>query len=157
MTAERFQAKLERWSRRNPKEIKRELDDIGRDLVKTVNREHLSGPKMPRGQTSRTRPTIDSKGPLRTKTSARVSVRPGRVVAEVRNTHGLAATLHEGAVRTSRGGKPFIFRDERSGRWVITHRIRIPGRPFVQAPVQNELQKNLERLAKRLTRSYEQA
>ena len=141
-----------RWARRFPQDLRAELDDVADDMRDVARREHLSGPRMPIGQTSDTHPTIASKGPLRSKTDTRVAVTGGRVTAQVRNTHGLARTLHDGKVVIARG-RPFRF--PVGDRWVITHKIRIPARPFLTAPIKKRKPKILDRLAKRMTRSYE--
>ena len=110
---------------------------------------------MPVGQSDTNNPTIDSKGPLRNSLRVRVKVSGRKVNAQIESRHGLASVHHEGRVETAKAGKPFVF--EIDGRTVVTDRVKMPKRPFLQAPLDAEQQAILDMLKDAMVRGYVQS
>ena len=84
MTMEQLQAKIQRWMRIAPQELKEALTKGAKLATREAQSAHLSGPKMPRGVGDLTRATLAVKtGRLRRSITERVTVTKDRVTAQV--------------------------------------------------------------------------
>ena len=95
MTMEQLQAKIQRWMRIAPQELKEALTKGAKLATKEAQSAHLSGPKMPRGVGDPTRATLAVKtGRLRRSITERVTVTKDRVTAQV-GTNVKYGRIHE--------------------------------------------------------------
>lgn len=148
-TLAQYERKIQRWAKRMPQDAKKAMETVAKDNAKEARQRHLSGPRMPVGQTSDKFPTIASGGSLRSSVVHRVRLTPGKdIKAQIMARHPLAQIHHEGAVLTATGDKPFVFTLPGSDRRIVTRTVRIPARPFLLAPVERNRKRTLTRLLK---------
>lgn len=155
LSLDALQRKMDRWARRQERDARAALKRSGEVVKKQAQEKHLSGPKMPVGQSDTKDPRIDSKGPLRNSLRVKVTAKSGKVNAEVQARHGLARIHHDGGTEYARGGKKFVF--EIQGRTVVTDRVKMPKRPFLAAALTAKQKDVTQILSEAMIKGYEAA
>jgi len=147
-TAVQYERKLQRWAKKSPEAAKEALEKGTALVAREAKQKHLSGPRMPVGIGSESKPTINSRGALRSGITTKVKLDSKKnVQASIISKHPLSRIHHDGALLTAR--EQFVFTLPGRQDEVITRQVRMPARPFLRAPVQKNRPKILQMIAKK--------
>jgi hypothetical protein len=169
-TMKQYKEKIDRWIKDYPKEAEKTLKIAATIVEGEVHRNHLAGPKMPRGQGSSTRGTLQP-GPsaaLQNSITSRVNRLGSRLQAAVGNfKHPLKyARIHEyGGVINHPGGTKYLVVGKGMAVFVkksamkftgITkpHQIRIPERSYLRSSLAKKKRQILDLILSAIKRSY---
>ena len=153
MSMDQFEAKLKRWAKNNPADVKNALK-AGAEVVRGQSiRKHLSGPKMPVGRGSAKNATLARRsGDLAGSLNTKASVSGAKISAQV-STNLKYARIHEkgGTIRPVRA-KALKF--QVGGRWVTKQSVTIPARPFLEPALEEKRNDIINLIGTRMVRGY---
>jgi len=169
-TMKQYKAKIDRWIKDYPKEAEKTLKTAATIVEGEVLSKHLNGPKMPRGQGSSSRGTLQpgSGATLKNSITTRVDNAGGRMRAMVGNfkrplkyarIHEYGGTInHPGGTKYLVVGKGLaVFVKKSALRFTgITkpHQIRIPERSYLRSSLAAKKRTILRMILDAIKRSY---
>lgn len=151
---EEFNKKLKRWMRAMPKEVEISVKRGADFVIAYIQKEHLSGPKMPRGVGHASKATLAvGKGDrLRKAINKRVSVTARRITAliGVKLKYG---PIHEfgGIIRPKRF-KFLHWKDETGEHFA--KKVKIPARPYLRPSIREKRKDVMVEILEGAMRSY---
>ena len=121
------------------------LREEGGKLRTIIRNQYLSGPTGKNKLTSRS-------GELRASIRNEAKIEGRKVRAALFTGDDKAPILHWGGTIKSKGAGPLIFNI--GGQWIRKHKVRIPGRQFIRAPVIEQRQRIIKRILDKVMQGY---